>query len=113
MPQIPEINDAPESLLAKPWFGTLLTTLSGLSFLLVCMILPLVGKAGVRTTYAAENQRAFLATLLVATFFAAAASWSKISRRHIDNSPLPMFSLILLALCLLLLVALFMGLLHI
>ncbi len=102
-----------EPFIATPWAGTLFTVLSGLSFLLVCMVLPLVGKAGMQTTYAAQNQRAFLVIVMLSLILAALATYSKLARRKIDGSPLPLFSMILMALCLILLGALSVGLLHI
>lgn len=113
MPETTPQNAPHASALTIPWVGTLLTTLSGLSFLLVCMILPLVGKAAQLTTHAKQNRQAFLAVLLISTVLAALASWAKILRRRVDRSPLPAFSLILLALCVLLLAALFANLLQI
>ena len=99
--------------LSTPWVGTVLTVASGLSFLFVCMFLPLVGKAGAAVPYARQNFFAFLAILLISIAFAGLATFSKIARRKIDGSPLPKFSIILLGLGALLLVALLTGLLHI
>lgn len=113
MPESENESPVPESFFATPWAGTLFTVMSGLSFMLVCMVLPLVGKAGMKTTYAAQNQRAFLVIVLVSLVLAALATFSKLARRKIDSSPLPLFSMILMALCILLLVALTFGLLHI
>ena len=48
------------NLLSKPEVGTGLTILSGLFFLFLCMILPLVGKSGVKTEHAGGNFAAFL-----------------------------------------------------
>ena len=101
------------SVLTIPWVGTLLTTLSGLSFLLVLMVLPLVGKASVATTYAKENARAFLVTLLISMAFGVLAVWSKLLRRRHDHSPLPLFTLALMAILLMLLIAIFANLLSI
>ena len=104
---------AVESIFAASWIGTVLTVLSGLSFLLVCMILPLVGKAGLATSYAQKNKIAFVIVVVIATALAVLATLSKLARRKIDASPLPVFSLVLLLLCVLLIVALFAGLLSI
>ncbi len=106
-------QEAPTTFFATPWVGTVLTVASGLSFLVVCMVLPLVGKAGAVVPYSTKNFVAFLAVLLTSLVLAVLASISKFERRKIDNSPLPLFSLILLALCVLLLVALLTGMLHI
>lgn len=104
---------APTSFFATPWVGTLFTVLSGLSFLLTCMFLPLVGKAGSVVSHARENFYTFLAVLLVSLVTATLATVSKLERRKIDGSPLPHFSFLLIGLCLLLLIALFTGLLAI
>ena len=111
-----ENTSASHPLAASSWFagaGTALTIAAGLSFLFVCMILPLVGKAGVQTVHVKQNHYAFLAALLVSLLLSAVASWAKIARRRIDGSPLPVLSLALTALCTLLLVSLFAGLLKI
>lgn len=94
-------------------FGTALTIAAGLSFLFLCMILPLVGKAGVMTVHARQNFIAFLLVLLLTCVLSIAATVAKLARRHMDQSPLPFFSFTLLGLSLLLLVALLTGLLHI
>lgn len=98
------------------WFahaGTALTIAAGLSFLVVCMILPLVGKAGVQTVHASQNFNAFLVALLVSLVLSTGATVAKLARRHIDHSPLPWLSITLAGLCLLLLVSLALGLLRI
>jgi hypothetical protein len=103
---------ANESFFATPWVGTLFTVLSGLSFLLLCMILPLVGKAAAATTHAQPNRTAFLVVLIAATVLAGLATVSKFERRKIDGSPRPFFSMLLMALCVFLMAALFLGLLQ-
>lgn len=109
----PEIVAPPEPFFARPEVGSALTVLSGLSFLFVCMILPLVGKAGMMTVHARENYFAFTATLAASLVLAVLATLSKLQRRKIDQSPLPLFSLVLAALTGLLLAALLLGLLRI
>ena len=101
------------SFFASPVVGSVFTILSGLSFLLLAMILPIVGKAAAMTTYAKTNFYAFLGVLSVALLFAVLATISKLERRKIDKSPLPLFSFILCGLCAMLMVALFLGLLKI
>jgi hypothetical protein len=98
---------------AAPAVGTVFTILSGLSFLFLCMILPLVGRAGVQTVHVRENDMAFLCAVLVSLALSALATVSKLARRKIDGSPRPLYSVVLLALTLLLLVAQCMGLLRI
>jgi len=90
----------------QSWAGTLLTVLSGLSFLLVCMLLPLVGQAGANTSFADKSRTTFTAYLVLSIFLSLAAIFSKLMRRKLDRSPLPMFSFVLCVLGLLLLVAL-------
>ncbi len=100
-------------LFARAGMGTALTALSGIAFLFVCMILPLVGKAGVATVHARQNHIAFLVTLLLALGLGIAATYSKLQRRKLDQSPLPHFTLLLTVLNSLLLLALVTGLLKI
>lgn len=101
------------SLLTNPTAGTVFTVLSGLTFLFTAMILPLVGKAGVRTVHARQNFIAFLSVLLCSLVTGALATYSKMSRRATDGSPLPLLSMVLTGLCTLLLIALLLGLLKI
>ena len=54
----------------------LFTVLSGLSFLLICMVLPLVGKAAAQVSHYQQNRQAFLVVLLVSLFTAGLASSS-------------------------------------
>lgn len=108
-----EAGVKPTSFFVEPVVGSVLTVLSGLSFLFVCMILPLVGKAGSATVHAGLNTMAFAASLILTLVMAALATWSKLARRHLDQSPLPYFSIILVALSALLLLALATGLLRI
>lgn len=103
----------PEEFFLRPEVGTVFTILSGLAFLFVCMILPLVGKAGVATVHIRQNTIAFSAAVLVCLVLAALASWSKLKRRALDQSPLPLFSLGLCVVSILLLIALYGGLLRI
>lgn len=98
---------------ARPAVGTFLTILSGVSFLILCMILPLVGRAGTAVSYADQNTRAFLMVLVASLALGGCAVYSKLERRKIDHSPFPLFSAILCSLCLILLVAFFTGLLRI
>lgn len=102
-----------EKLIARPEVGTGLTIASGLSFLFLCMILPLVGKAGVQTVHYTKNYITFLLVLLITIALSALAVKSKWERSRIDNSPRPKFSFLVLGLSLLLLVALVTGLLKI
>lgn len=107
------VEEQQEPFFARPLVGSTFTILSGVSFLFVAMILPLVGKAGTVVPNADKNYKGFLAALLVSLAMGVLATISKLERRKIDASPLPLFSLILTALSVLLLVALLLGLLKI
>jgi hypothetical protein len=109
----PEKNVATPPAFALPQVGTALTLLSGLSFLVVSMLLPMVGKAAVKVVHYRQNVLTFSAVLLLSTILAVLAVVSKMQRRRIDGSPLPYFSLLMLALCVGLGAALVAGLLKI
>ncbi len=103
---------------AKPTVGTVFTVLSGLSFYFLMMVLPLVGPAAAhgsgspgayRAPQYATNFRAFLALAIVSLALGILAVVSKMERRKIDGSPLPLYSIGLSVACVLLLVALFTG----
>ena len=103
---------------ARPVVGSFFTILSALSFYLVCMILPLVGPAAAHgsgspgATTAAhfqQNFMTFLAVLLVSLALAVLALISKLERRKIDQSPFPLYSAGLCAVCVFLVFALFTG----
>ncbi len=91
-----------KTFLQKPATGGVLTVMSGLSFFFTCMLLPLVGPAGSRAPDADKNQLAFLGVLGLTFLLAALATGSKMIRRKEDQSPLPVWSLGLCAVCALL-----------
>ena len=97
------------SFFARPQVGTTFTVLSGLWFLLVCMLLPMVGQAGAATEFAGRNRLAFATFTLLSLALSLLAIWSKLARRHVDHSPLPIGSFALSGLNSLLLVSLFAG----
>lgn len=99
--------------LANPMVGTVLTVASGVCFLSLGMILPLVGRAGAMTPYYGKNRLTFLLVALLTLVLAVLAVLSKLTRRKIDHSPLPVFSLLLSGLTLFLLLAFLAGLLAI
>ena len=110
------------SFFARPLVGTVFTILSGLSFLALTMILPLVGPAAARGSgspqayqapWYGKNLACFVAVVLLSLALGALAIISKLERRKIDNSPLPYFSIGLCGICVFLLVTLLTGLLAI
>lgn len=113
------MKDAQQTgFLAIPWVGSFFTIASGVSFLFLCMILPLVGPAATHGSgspgagpapHLTQNRIAFSAVLLVSLALAVLAVFSKLQRRKIDNSPLPIYSFGLVGLCVLLLVAFVTG----
>lgn len=127
-----EIMEQPALGFASPMVGTVLTVAAALSFQFLCMVLPLVGKAGlvpereykVRDllhlpgphgfdSYVSQNKVAFLVVLFITLGLAVAATLSKVQRRKRDGSPFPRLSPLILALCLGLLVCHVTGLLRI
>lgn len=102
-----------KSLISDPMVGSILTVASGICFLVLGMILPLVGRAAALTPYYGRNKTAFLGVVLLSIVLAGAAIFSKLQRRKIDQSPLPYFSILLLGLSTMLLLAFLMGLLAI
>jgi cytochrome b561 len=97
-------NNTP--ILFRPATGSALAFSAGLSFYLLCMIMPLVGPSGSRVEHHAKNFSAFLFVLFLTFTLAAAASWSKLQCRKVHGGALPWFSLGLCGLCLLTLVIL-------
>jgi small-conductance mechanosensitive channel len=106
-------NEVQGGFFARPVVGTILTVLSGLSFLLLLMCLPLVGPAGDAVSYREANFMTFLLVLLISLALAVLAVVSKMARRKLDHSPLPIASFGLVTICLVLLITLFAGLLKI
>ena len=98
-------------LYARPEVGSILAVLAGLSFLFLCLLLPLVGKAGAEKPFARHNFFAFLGVLLFTLALCGVAIGSKMMRRRRDGSPPPVMALTLAGLCGLLFVALLAGLL--
>jgi hypothetical protein len=98
-----------DSIYFKPLTGNILAVASGLSFFLLCMILPLVGPAGSRVEHAGKNRAVFIMVLLITFALAAASAWSKLGRRRIEGGPLPWFSIGLGAVCILTFIVLLTG----
>ena len=106
-------NTDDQPFLTRPEVGTALTILSGLSFLLTGMLLPLVGKAGARVSHYGTNFTAFLLVLLTTLALSGFAVRSKLVRRSVDGSPRSIFSMVIFGLSIVLLLALVLGLLKI
>ena len=103
-----ESNSKP--ILFRPSTGSALAFSAGLSFYLLCMIMPLVGPGGSRVEHHSRNLGAFLFVLFLTLALAGTASWSKLECRKIHGGARPWFSLGLCAICLLtLLIVLFKG----
>ncbi len=98
-----------EKLFFKPAVGSTFSILAGLSFFLLCMILPLVGQAGSWTEHAAENAAVFAGLLLLTLLLASLAVASKFGRRRADGSPKPWLSISLATVCILMLIVLLFG----
>jgi hypothetical protein len=101
-------KDKPRTALdvyALPAVGSFLSVLAGLSFLWLCMLLPLVGKAGAVTPFARHNYFVFLGFLLLTLALSGMAIGSKMTRRRRDGSPPPLFTLGLAGISVLLLIA--------
>ena len=99
--------------MARPEVGTALSLMSGLSFLVLAMLLPMVGKAAQKVVHLQQNTMTFSAVLALTTVLSALAVVSKLQRRKLDGSPLPTLSIGMLGLCILIGVALATGLLAI
>ena len=103
-----ENNNTP--ILFRPATGSALAFSAGLSFYLLCMIMPLVGPSGNRVEHHGRNLATFLFVLFLTLALSGAASWAKLQCRKVQGGALPWFSLSLCALCLLtLIVLLFNG----
>ena len=94
-------NNSNVETVPTPLAGTILSVASGLSFFLLCMILPLVGPSGSKVAHAAQNKMAFLGVLLVTFLLAALAGYSKMMRRKAVGGALPYGSLGLCVVCVL------------
>lgn len=107
------MNAELKKLFLKPVTGSVLTVASGVSFFYTCALMPLVGRAGSSSPDADKNKLAFLAILGLTFTLAALATGLKMMRRKEDQSPLPIWSLALCAVCAILFVLLMSGLLAI
>ncbi len=110
--------------LGSPAVDVALTVVAGLSFQFLCMVLPLVGKAGMNPwreyavrgmmnvpgphgfdSYVTQNKIAFLVVLFITLGLSVTAAYARLQRRKIDGSPFPKFAATLIVCCMVLLVA--------
>ena len=110
------------AFMANPFIGNVFSILSGLSFLFLCMILPIVGPAAVHGSgspgataapHLMKNYLAFSAVLALSIALGVLALISKVERRKVDGSPLPKFTIGLLVILGFLTIAFVTGLLAI
>lgn len=78
-------------------------------FLFICMILPLVGKAGTRVEWTVPNSRAFASAVLGTLLLAALASASKWKQMKAGRGGIPKACLALAGVCVFILLALAGG----
>jgi len=104
--------------MARPQVGNLLTIFAALAYYFLCMILPLVGPAAMHGSgspgagpapHLKQNIMAFSAVLLAGLVFSGLALYSKLTRRRIDSSPIPKYSIALCVFGVLMLLGLITG----
>lgn len=81
------------NLIQKPALETALAIAAGLSFYMLCMILPLVGPAGSRVPHAARNATTFVTVLVITLILSGASTYVSLQRRKAEGGPLPLFSI--------------------
>lgn len=99
---------------ASPWwmspaFGNYLTIAAAVAVQFSIILLPLVGPSGAVAPHAFKNAVAWLSVLVLAIVLSGLALYSKIERRRCDGSPLPLWSVGLLAVSVILLLAWMTG----
>lgn len=100
-------------MIEKPLFGNALSVLAGLLFMFVCMLLPLVGPAGVVMEFSDKNFTVFLTVLMLAALVSGAASAVNLLRRKREGGTLPYFPIGLFCISILTMLALGLGLLKV
>lgn len=98
----------------KDWFiipsvSIFLTILAGLSFFLLCMMLPLVGPAGSLVEHAELNKVIFTRWISITLFLSVLAFSSKFSIYKINGGPLPVVSSILILVSILIFIIFLFG----
>ena len=93
------MNKGGRSFFYNPMVGSILTVMAGGAFFFTCMLLPLVGRAGSSAPTSDLNQITFLGVLGLTFLLSPLATGSKMIRRSEDQSPLPIWSIGLCAVC--------------
>lgn len=113
-----EVEERSVSLPARPVVGSVLAVLAWLSFMFLCMILPLVGPAAVRGSgspgagpvpFLAKNYAAFGSALAVSLVLAWLALYARLKARQVNGGPYPTSSAVLLGILVFMLIALLGG----
>ena len=84
--------------MSLPWLGDLCAIAAWLAFFVTAILLPLVGKAGATTPWAAQNAKVFGWVSGAALALASLAALLKIVRHRRDGSPFPRLSIVLVVL---------------
>jgi hypothetical protein len=99
-----------EKIIRNPAVGTAFAVAAGLSFYVVCMMLPLVGPAGSKVAHAAANRTAFVCVLFLTFLLAAGSAFLVLKRRKFEEAvAFPRFACGLVGVCLIMLVTLMTG----
>ena len=98
----------------KKWFihpviRVALSVLSGLSFFLLCMILPLVGPAGSRVEHTLANQVIFVSWLIFTLLISILSFFSRKMSNNDQNKDIPLFSILLIIICVVIFVLFLLG----
>lgn len=98
-------NDPALKWWMQPLAGNVFTIASAVVLQFSIILLPLVGPAGSAAPHATKNWLAWHAVLLTALILGGAAFYSKVQRRRIDGSRIPVMAPVLLGISLFLLVS--------
>ena len=97
------------ALFSSPSLNSFFSVLAGLGFMLICMLLPLVAKAGSAVEHSRENRLFFTAIALLTLLLACSSVAINLLRRKRVGAPLRPFSLFVAGIVLTLLAALQLG----